>query len=589
MPLKESILSAPTSPSAKEQNFLTDTLSRTKRAFVYVAIFSLCINILMLALPLYSLQVLDRVMSSRSMNTLLMLTLVVIACFAFYSLFSAIRATVLNRIGEWLENTLSPKLLADSIAKSAVGQPVSASQHHRDLAYVKNFITGMGISTLFDAPWSVIYILVIYMINPILGFVTVIGCVLLFLFAVITEYSTKKPLNNSSRVNIQSLGIAESASRNAEIIESMGMTGNLINNWEKTNAKNIEFQNIATSRNNIIQSLSRFIRMILQISMIGIGAVLALNNEMSVGGMIAASILNGRALAPFDASITVWKSFILARDAYSRMKQSIGSSKQLRGTMRLPAPQGHVKVENLFYRAPNSEKPILKGVNFQLNPGESLGIIGPSAAGKSTLAKLLIGIMIPSHGTVRLDGAEIFKWNREDIGQYVGYLPQDVELFTGSVRDNIARMEPNPDDAKVIAAAQFAGVHDLILQLPAGYETIFSAGNVSLSPGQRQRIGLARALYCNPRYIVLDEPNSNLDGEGERALLDCLNRVRANGVTAIIVAHRPSIVSGVDKILMLRDGVVEQFGPREQVLQKYTGPAPVRPTTPPQLAQEKTA
>lgn len=554
-------------------------MGRTKRAFVYVAIFSLCINLLMLALPLYSLQVLDRVMSSHSLSTLLMLTVITVACFAFFSLFSSIRTHVLNRIGEWLENALSPLLLSNAISKASIGQPASASQHHRDLAYIKNFITGIGVATLMDAPWSIIYILVIYMISPVLGFITVVGCVLLFLLAVVTEYATKKPLNQSMRVNIHSLGIAEAASRNAEIVESMGMMNNIVANWKQNNAKNVEFQNIANNRSNIIQSFSRFIRMVLQISMIGVGAMLALYNEMTVGGMIAASILNGRALAPFDASINVWKGFIMARDAYRRINDSISNVSKMRGTMRLPAPQGALRVENLFYRAANSDKPILKGVNFQLNPGESLGIIGPSAAGKSTLAKLLVGILPPLHGTVRLDGADVFKWNREDFGQYVGYLPQDVELFAGTVRDNIARMEPNPSDERVIEAAQRAGVHDLILQLPKGYETEFSPGNLSLSPGQRQRIGLARALYCDARFVVLDEPNSNLDGDGERALLECLSHLKARGVTMVIVAHRPSIVTGVDKILMLREGVVEQFGPREQVLQKYTGPVPVKPAT----------
>ena len=577
--LSESRLSIPPLSPANSQNFLSEMMARTKRAFMYVALFSLCINVLMLALPLYSLQVLDRVMSSHSLSTLGMLTLITIASFVFYGVFSAIRAQVLNRIGEWLENTLSPLLLSNSVSRAAIGVASSASQNHRELGAIKSFITGIGVTTLMDAPWSVIYILVIYMINPVLGIVTLGGCIVLLLFAVVTEYSTKHLLSQSARLTIHSMNVAEAASRNAEVIEAMGMMSNITKNWEAGNAPNMHVQSLINHRGNLIQSFSKIVRMMLQISMIGIGAVLALKNEMTMGGVIAASILNGRALAPFDSSIVVWKSFQIARDSYHRLGQAISNVSQMRGTMRLPEPTGLVKVENLFFRAPGSDRNILKAISFQLNPGESLGIIGPSAAGKSTLAKILMGILPPSHGTARLDGVEIFKWNREDLGQYVGYLPQDVELFAGTIRDNIARMDQNPSDERVIEAAKNAGVHELILQLPRGYETEYSTVNMSLSPGQRQRIGLARALYCRPRFIVLDEPNSNLDGEGERALIECLNWIKAAQITTIIVAHRPSIVSGVDKILMLRDGVIEQFGPREQVLQRYTGPVAVKPAT----------
>lgn len=551
---------------------LKDVFIHCKRAFWYAALFSLCINILMLALPLYSLQVLDRVMSSHSMETLHMLTLITIACFIFYGLFNLVRSFVLTRVGDWMDEVLAPLLLENSVARSAVGTATSASQHHRDLYIIKGFISGQGATTLFDAPWALIFLLVIYAINPVLGFVTLLGCVLLLIFAVFTELSTRKPLKLASGLSIHSMGIAETASRNAEAIEAMGMMRNITHHWQGQNAKSIRVQNVAASRSAILQNGSRIIRMVLQISLTGFGAYLALQNEVTVGGMIASSILAARALAPFEASIAVWKNFVNARDAYARLEQSITTTPQLRGTMPLPAPKGDLTIENMFYRAPGNEKPILKAINMRLSAGESLGIIGPSAAGKSTLAKLIIGVLPPSHGSVRLDAVEIFKWNREDLGSHVGYMPQQVELFAGTVKDNIARMDLNATPEAVIAAAQMAGVHEMILRLPKGYETTFSANDLSLSPGQRQRIGLARALYGSPKFVVLDEPNSNLDGEGERALVDALTRMKAAGITFIVVAHRPSIVGSVDKILTLRDGAIEQFGPRQQVLQKYVQP-----------------
>lgn len=546
-------------------------LAKAKRPFWFVGLFSLCSNLLMLALPLYSLQVLDRVMSSHSLETLLMLSLLTTALFIFLTLFTLVRSLVLNRIAGWLETTLSPLLLGNAVSRSAVGTAVSASQLQRDLGIVKSFINS-GLATLYDAPWSIVFLLVIYAINPILGFITLLGCVLLLLLALLTELITKRPIKAAGSVGIASLNIAEAASRNAEAIEAMGMLPAVSRHWERYNKKNLQWLEVATNRQNVLQSISKFVRLTLQVFITGIGGYMALQNELSIGGMIAGSMLAGRALSPFEASIGVWKNWIFARDAHERLEKALGSSVHWRGTMALPAPKGDIAVENLIYRAPGNDRPILKGIGFRINAGESLGIIGPSAAGKSTLAKLLIGVLAPSHGSVRLDGAEVFKWNRANLGPYVGYMPQHVELFAGTVKDNIARMDPDASAEDVLKAAQMAGVHELILRLPKGYETMFSPNDVSLSPGQRQRIGLARALYGDPKFIVLDEPNGNLDGDGERALVECLARLKQTGATYIVVAHRPSIVSTVDKILTLKDGLVEQFGPRQQVLQKYIAP-----------------
>lgn len=571
-----------TSASSKNSSFLRPLMLRTRRAFVYVGLFSLCLNILMLGLPLYSLQVLDRVMSSHNLNTLIMLTILAGGAFVFFGIFTAVRAFILSRIGEWLEVQLAPLLLASAVSKSSLGIPVSAGQHHRDLVTIKNFIAGTGITTLFDAPWAIIFLLVIYFINPVLGFITLVGAVLLIGFAVITELATKKPLEEANKVLIKGYTISDTASRNAEAIEAMGMLPNIISNWKVHNTRNLELQSIASSRSTLLMCISRIIRLSLQIAVVGAGAFLALQNDMTMGGMIAASILAGRALAPFEAAIAVWKGLLSARDAYSRLEKNVTALPDMRSSMELPPPTGRLEVENLVYRVPTGELPIIKGISFQLNAGQSLGIIGPSAAGKSTLAKLIIGVLPPSHGAVRLDGMDVFKWNREQLGKHVGYMPQDVELFNGTVKDNIARMEMDAPPEKVIHAAQRAGVHEMILRLPKGYDTEFSTTNISLSPGQRQRIGLARALYGDPKFIVLDEPNGNLDGDGEKALVQALFRLKQDGLTFVVVAHRPSIVSSVDMVMMLRDGQIESFGPREDVLRKYTA-------TPAATVQKKAA
>lgn len=552
---------------SKEPTELSKLFRQTKRALLYAFLFSFCINLVMLLLPIYSLQVLDRVISSHSYETLIVLTLITVIGFIFYGAISLARSYVLNGVTEWLDAKLAPRLLEISVVKSSLGGMSAAGQNQRDLGAIKNFIQS-GATVLMDAPWSILFVFVIYMISPVLGFLSVIGAIILVGSAVVNEFATKRPLERAQENSIQSMQIAEIAGRNAEAIEAMGMMGNTLRNWGYHNDKGLALQNQATKRGYVVQSASRSLRMIIQIAVTGIGAYLALKNELTVGGMIASSILVGRALAPFEGAISVWKLLVSARDAYHRLDQIISTTPILRGTMSLPRPKGRLTVESLFFQPPNGPT-ILKNINFVLEPGESLGIIGPSAAGKSTLAKQIIGILPPTHGSIRLDGAETFKWNREDFGQYVGYMPQHVDLFNGTIKDNIARMDMSASAEDVITAAQVAGCHEMILRLPNGYETEFVQGNLSLSPGQRQRIGLARALYSRPQFVVLDEPNGNLDGEGERALIATMLRMKQAGMTFVVVAHRPSIVGSVDKILMLRGGTVEAFGPRDEVLKNY--------------------
>lgn len=541
---------------------------KTRKALIYAALFSLCINLLMLVLPLYSLQVLDRVLSSRSVETLMMLSLIMVIALMFFGIFYAVRSFILSAISEWLDKEVSPLLLSDAVTKSSLGMNVNASQHQRDLGVIRNFISS-AVGTLLDAPWSFIFIFVIYMINPVLGLLAVIGVIILIGFGILNEFCTRTIYERASKEQINSHYMADTAGKNAEAIEAMGMMRHVQNVWEEHQQAAAKDTSHANKRSYVIQSISRVLRLIIQIAVTGFGGYLALQNELTVGGMIAGSILVGRALAPFENAIGIWKNWIATRESYNRLNQAlIGSQSIERGTLELPEPRGVITVENLIFTPPNSA-PIIKGVTFGLQPGESLGIIGPSAAGKSTLAKLIIGLLPPNHGAVRLDGAETFKWNRENFGKYVGYMPQSVDLFTGTIKDNVARMDKEASTEDVIAACKMAEVHDMILRLPNGYETKVNPQMNSLSPGQRQRIGLARALYGNPKFVVLDEPNSNLDGEGERALLLALQRMKQAGITFIVVAHRPSIVSNIDKLLVLKGGTIERFGSTAEVIQNY--------------------
>lgn len=561
---------------------LQSLIHKTRRALMYALFFSFTMNLLMLLLPIYSLQVLDRVISSHSMDTLMLLTLITVIGFGFYAALSLARSFVFSGINDWLDHKLAPKLLAYAVMKSSFGGGVAtAGQYQRDLANIKGFIAN-GLTVLLDAPWSLIFIIVIYMINPVLGFISVLGIVMLVGLAIINEVATKKPIERAQESSIQSSQLADIASRNAEAIEAMGMLDPIVHNWTEFNKPGNKLQHIAASRNNIIQAVSRFLRIVLQISVTGIGAYMALHGELTSGGMIASSILVGRALAPFEGAISIWKSLIAARESYHRLDMVLESVPNARGTMALPRPQGRLTAESVYYSPPNSP-PILKNINFVLEPGEGLGVIGPSAAGKSTLAKLIIGLVPPTHGSIRLDAAETYKWNRNDFGKHVGYMPQQVDLFNGTIADNIARMALDATSEEIIAAAQFAGCHEMILRLPNGYETQFHQGNLSLSPGQRQRIGLARAVFRQPQFVVMDEPNGNLDGDGERALLTALARMKQARMSFIVVAHRPSIVGSVDKIMMMRGGAVEAFGPRDEVLKQYAPqpakPAPTAPAT----------
>jgi PrtD family type I secretion system ABC transporter len=548
---------------------LSQALASTKRAMLFIFIFSFAINLLSLMQPLYSMQVFDRVFTTRSVETLIGLTVVMLISYAFYGALYAIRAGVVARIVEWLERTVAPQLLRISIEQAAQTGAPYAGQHQRDLLTVKNFLA-LATPTAMDLPWSLLFVLVVYMINPILGLMAVLGIVVLCVSALVNEYATRKALMRANEQSVEATHNADLIGRSAEAICAMGMNDAVVTNWEKHNVHGLALQDVAQQRSAVINGISRSFRMVLQVMVTAVGAWLALQNQLSAGGLIAASLLVQRCLSPFDNAIMLWKQLIGARDAYRRLTHLMQNVVPPQGATILPEPKGRLTVEGLYLSFGKGMSPTLRNINFELQPGESLGIIGPSAAGKSTLGKALAGVFLPTMGTVRLDGAELFRWGRSEVGQYIGYLPQQVDLFAGTLKFNIARLQPDVPDVKVIEAAQKASVHNLILQFENGYDTVYHPGNTVLSPGQKQRIGLARALFGNPKLVIMDEPNSNLDGDGERALMHTIGQLKQARITTIIIAHRPSILATVDKIMVLKAGGIEAMGPRDEILARFS-------------------
>jgi PrtD family type I secretion system ABC transporter len=541
-------------------------------AFVAVVIFTLCINLLMLSAPIYMLQVFDRVLSSRSTDTLVLLTLIVGVALATLAILEVARNQVMIRISDWLENRLGSTILAGSVEAALQHGGAPSAQGLRDLSTFKTFLTGPGMFPILDAPWTPIFLGVIFMLHPVLGWMSLAGAVALFSLALVNEMVTRELVAKAGALSIRAFQDAEAVVRNADVVDSMGMRSNLIGRWQRKNGEMLTLQAQASKRGGGITAVSKFLRFVLQIGIMGGGAWLVIQNEMTAGAMIAGSILMGRALAPVEQAIGSWRSAIAARGAYERVKQQLALTADDEAQMSLPVPSGRLTVEGVTYFHQGATEPVLRNVAVRLEPGEALGLIGPSAAGKTTLARLLVGNIAPRAGAVRLDGVDIAQWDGEDLGKHLGYLPQDVELFAGTVRENIARMgEGKAED--VVAVAKLAGVHDMILRLSAGYETDIGDSGAALSGGERQRVGLARALYGAPKFVVLDEPNASLDNVGEEALVQAIATLKQRGITQVIIAHRPSILRHVDKILVMRDGAVQMFGPREEVLKKLIGPA----------------
>jgi ATP-binding cassette subfamily C exporter for protease/lipase len=536
-----------------------------KGTFYTIGTFSAIINLLALVPSLYMLQVYDRVLSSRNEITLLMLTLLMLGAYLFSSGLDLIRSFVLVRIGARFDMQLNRRLYSAAFEQNLKQAGANAGQALTDLTTLRQFLTGNALFAFFDAPWFPIYLIVIFMFEPWLGLFAVCGVSIIIVLAVINERVTYAPLKEANSMAIASSTAATNNLRNAEVIESMGMLPNLMGNWFKLHGKFLSLQAQASQKAGTISALTKFFQMALQSSVLGVGALLVLDNKITSGMMIAASILVGRTMAPVQQVIGVWKSWSSTRSAFDRVTMLLEANPERPAGMELPAPQGHLSVEGVTAAPPGVRTPIVKGLSFAIQPGDVLGVIGPSGSGKSTLARLLVGVWPTMMGKVRLDGADIYAWNKAELGPNLGYLPQDIELFSGTVAENIARFgEVNSE--KVVQAAQRAGVHDMILHLPEGYDTKLGDGGAGLSGGQKQRLGLARAMYGDPALIVLDEPNSNLDEFGEQALVNAVLDLRKRGKTIILITHRPSALAATTKLLVMRDGTVQLFGTTKDVM-----------------------
>lgn len=548
-----------------------------RRGLLTVGLASTATNLLLFALPLYSLQVYDRVLTSRSVDTLWLLTLIVLAALLVSAAIDTLRARILLRIGNAYSLALGPRLLDASIAQSARASEPNG-QALRDMQTVRGFIAApQGLVTLFDAPLVPLFLLAVYIMHFGLGNTMLFGMLLLAGLALATEAFTGKRLRAAGEAGIAAQRRIDGVMQNAEAVEAMGMRAAMRDYWQTAQGESMAEASTAGDRAALLAGLAKGVRLLLTLLLSAAGAWYAIRDEITIGGMVAVSILAGRGLAPLEMMIGAWKNLVGARAAVARINTALERFPRAESGMSLPAPDGRLSVERLVYVPPGAEQPTLKGVSFELAAGCWLGVIGPSAAGKSTLAKLICGVWQPRSGQVRLDGAEVFAWNRAEFGRHCGYLPQDVELFAGSVRDNIARFAP-ADDSEVVAAARMAGCHELILRLPKSYDTLLGPGGATLSGGQRQRIGLARALFRAPRLVVLDEPNASLDNDGEAALLTAVERARQGGATIVMISHRPSMLAGADQVAILVDGQLQQFGPRDEVLAKVQ-PVAQRPLT----------
>lgn len=544
---------------------LESILASFRQSFISVGFFSLFINLLMLVPSIYMLQVYDRVLMSRNETTLLMLTLIMLGLYVLMGLLELARSRVLVRVSSALDMKLNNRVFTAAFENRLRRSKGNPGQALSDLTNVRQFLTGNGLFAFFDAPWTPIFLVIIFIFHPLLGVIALIGAILLFTLAYLTEVVTRKPLAEANNLAAASSNYANNNLRNAEVIEAMGMLESLLKRWFERQEKFLRLQGLASDRAGLISSITKITRISLQSLILGAGALLAIDGTITPGAMIAASILMGRALAPVELAIGTWKQLISARASYHRLDQLLTEFPARRVGMALPAPEGKISLENLIASAPGSQVPILKNINLQIRPGEVVGVIGPSASGKSTLARLIVGIWPAFSGKARLDGADVYTWNKEELGPHLGYLPQDIELFDGSIAENIARFGEIDAD-KVVAAAKLAGVHEIILHFPQGYDTPIGEGGSMLSGGQRQRIGLARALYGDPTLIVLDEPNSNLDDVGETALVQAIGELKRRGKTVIVITHRTNVLAAVDKLLVLGEGMVQLFGPRDEVL-----------------------
>lgn len=548
---------------------MRDFLKKWRIYLAYGFFFSMFINVLQLTFSVYMLQIYDRVLSSYSVPTLLALTIAALLSLGVLASLEFVRSRLLVRCAVAIDQSLSRDVLANIIEQAALTGSAPNQATLRDVNSLRNFFSGSAIFVLFDIPWAPLFLAAIYYLHPLLGLVASGGAVLIIIFALINEHVTRKPMEAANNVANLSHRFVESARSNARTVQSMGMVGGVSHRWQGFNDTVTKLQTQASRKAGLLQVLSSWLKQSMQVLIYGVGAWLVLEHAATAGCMIAASIIMGKVLGPVQMGLASWKHMLEAHGAWKRLDtlftERAEHLKNKAVAMDLPAPTGLLAAENVSLVV--GGRMLLQNVDFKLNPGESLGLIGPSGAGKSTLCRLLLGIWPASSGKVRLDGADVFTWDHEKLGPHIGYLDQDVELFPGTVAENIARLG-EVDSEKVIAAARMADLNDMILHFPQGYDTRIGEGGVLLSGGQRQRIGLARALYGEPKVIILDEPNASLDEEGERALISSWAKLKARGCTLVVVTHKPSLLANVDKIMLLRDGKIQMFGPRDAVFQK---------------------
>ncbi|MBW8726637.1 MAG: type I secretion system permease/ATPase [Inquilinus limosus] len=563
-----------TPPSAARQ-----ALQSVRPWFLVAGGFSFVMNLLVMVSPLYSYQLFDRVLGSAHIETLVFLTLIAAFAFIILGWIDGLRSALLARIGTRFERKLASTLVETGVNGAVLGAPVGG-QALRDLSQIRAFIGGPSIGPLFDAPWAPVFIIVMFLLHWALGVTALVSAFILFGLALANEKMLRGPTTDANKLQVIAQRQAEGAIRSAETVRAMGMLPALLGRWRKDAEAALQGQEKSSDLSSIIGGSSKFVRIFVQSFVMGVGAYLLLHGELTSGGMIAGSMLLSRALAPVEQAISSWRQFISARQSYESIEKILTALPKRKDGLTLPPPSGKVQIDKLVFVAPGSKAPIIKRVSFEIANGEVLGMVGPSASGKSTLCRLLCGIYPPTDGAVRLDGADLGQWSPETLGPHLGYLPQVVDIFPGTVAENIARMG-KVDSDQVVAAAELAGVHDMIVRLPQGYDTPIGDGGVPLSGGQRQRVGLARAVFGQPKLVVLDEPNSNLDADGEAALMGTIAGLKAKGTTVIIVAHRPQILADADRLLVMRDGEIALLGPRAEVLARIAGPRAAETTPAP--------
>ncbi len=559
---------------AKAINDISAALKRQTKVLMAVGVFSGVINILALTGAFYMLQIYDRVLPSGSVATLIGLTILMAGLYAAFGLLDFFRVRLMSRVGLRFDQLLSRKIFGLVYAGASPAQRADPSlQPIRDLDQIRTFLSGMGPAALFDLPWMPLFLAVIYLLHPVLGLFATCGALVLIVLTALAEFMGKKPMEAAAYSHRERLSLAETARRNGEAVQALGMGHHLDRRWEDVNARFLAQQVKASDATSLIGTMSKAVRLILQSGILGLGAYYAISGEVSAGTIIAGSITMSRALAPLDSVIAHWRGFIAARQSYHRLVALFAHQEATSGPaeqISLPTPKRSLEVSKLVVAPPGSRQPTIKGIDFNLAAGDGLGVIGPTASGKSSLARTLVGVWKPSNpmSAVRLDGAAIDQWSPDELGRHIGYLPQDIELFEGTIAANIGRFDPSASDEEIIAAAKAAGCHEMIVQLENGYQMQIGEGGASLSGGQRQRIALARALFRNPFLVVLDEPNANLDQQGENALTQAIIGVRRRGGIAIVVAHRPSTLASLNKVLVIANGQTQDFGARDEVLRR---------------------